>query len=139
VASDLDPIAVRCATANGVEVYRGDLFAPLPPVLAGRVDVVVGVVPYVPTAALSLLQRDTLTFEATRFYDGGADGTDVLRRVVTESPGFLRVGGTLLLELGAGQDQALGEDLTRLGYRDPVVLVDEDGDVRGIETTFGGP
>ena len=139
VASDLDPRAVTCAAANGVDVYWGDLFAPLPPTLAGNVDVVVGVVPYVPTAALSFLQRDTLAFEAMLSYDGGADGTDVLRRVVTESPGLLRVGGTLLLELGAGQDQALGEDLTRLGYSDPVVLFDDDGDVRGIETTFGGP
>ena len=32
---------------NGVEVYRGELFDPLPMVLAGRVDVVVAVVPYV--------------------------------------------------------------------------------------------
>src|SRR5207249_7965498 len=30
VASELDPRAVACAASNGVEVYRGDLFAPLP-------------------------------------------------------------------------------------------------------------
>jgi release factor glutamine methyltransferase len=139
VASDLDPNAVTCAAANGVEVYWGDLFAPIPSALAGHVDVVVGVVPYVPTAALSLLQRDTFTFEATLSYDGGADGTDVLRRVVTESPRFLRAGGALLLELGPGQAEALRDDLTRLGYGETVVLVDEDGDVRGIEITFAEP
>jgi release factor glutamine methyltransferase len=60
LASDIDERAVACAAANGVEVYRGDLFAPLPRSLEGRVDVVVGVVPYVPTPALSLLPRDTL-------------------------------------------------------------------------------
>ena len=43
---------------------RGDLFAPLPPELEGAVDVVVGVVPYVPTPELGLLQRDTLAFES---------------------------------------------------------------------------
>jgi release factor glutamine methyltransferase len=137
VASDVDERAVACAAANGVEVYRGDLFAPLPPSLHGRVDVVVGVVPYVPTAALALLQRDTLAFESPLSYDGGHDGTDVLRRVLTDSPRFLRPGGALLLELGGEQGHALGDELVRLGYVDVVVLDDEDGDVRGIEATLG--
>ncbi len=137
VASDLDERAVACAAANGVEVYRGDLFAPLPRTLRGRVDVVVGVVPYVPTPELPLLQRDTLAFESPLSYDGGRDGTEILRRVLTDSPRFLRRGGALLLELGGDQSDALGDDLARLGYVDVTVLVDEDGDVRGVEATLG--
>jgi release factor glutamine methyltransferase len=137
VASDVDERAVACAKANGVEVYRGDLFAPLPRALHGRVDVVVGVVPYVPTPDLGLLQRDTFTFESPLSYDGGRDGTEILRRVLTDSPRFLRPGGAVLLELGAGQADALGDDLARLGYVDVSVLLDEDGDVRGIEATLG--
>jgi release factor glutamine methyltransferase len=136
VASDLDERAVACATANGVEAYRGDLFAPLPRTLEGSVDVVVGVVPYVPTPDLPLLQRDTLAFESPLSYDGGRDGTEILRRVLTESPRFLCRGGALLLELGGGQADALDDDLGRLGYVGIAVLVDEDGDVRGIEATL---
>lgn len=137
VACDLDERAVSCAAANGVEVYRGDLFAPLPRAIEGRVDVVVAVAPYVPTDSLPLLPRDTLTFESSLSYDGGLDGTTVLRRVLTESPHYLRPGGALLLELGGEQADALSEDLSRLGYVDVIVLVDEDGDVRGIEATYG--
>jgi release factor glutamine methyltransferase len=133
VASDLDERAVGCAAVNGVEVYRGDLFAPLPAGLAGCVDVVVGVVPYVPTPDLPVLQRDTFTFESTLSYDGGPDGTDILRRVLRESPRFLRGGGTLLLELGGAQADALRDELAHLGYVDVVVLFDDEGDVRGIE------
>jgi release factor glutamine methyltransferase len=136
VASDIDERAVACATANGVEVYRGDLFAPLPRTLEGGIDVVVGVVPYVPTSDLGLLQRDTFAFESSLSYDGGHDGTEILRRVVADSPRFLRGGGALLLELGGEQADALGPDLARLGYIDVSVLVDEDGDVRGIEATL---
>ena len=136
VASDVDPHAVACAVANGVEVYRGDLFAPLPRTLAGRVDVVVGVVPYVPTAQLALLQRDTLAFESPLSYDGGRDGTEILRRVLAGSPRFLRRGGALLLELGGEQAGALAGDLARLGYVDVSVVVDGEGDVRGIEATL---
>jgi release factor glutamine methyltransferase len=137
VASDLDERAVVCARANGVEAFHGDLFAPLPTGLKGRVDVVVAIVPYVPTDELRLLQRDTLTFESPQSYDGGADGTCFLRRVVVESPRFLRAGGALLLELGGDQADLLGEDLEALGYRDVLVIRDDEGDVRGLEATFG--
>jgi len=138
VASDVDERAVACASANGVEVYCGDLFAPLPRTLEARVDVVVGVVPYVPTPELPLLQRDTSTFESPLAYDGGADGTRILRRVLTESARFLRRGGALLLELGGEQADLLRDDLARLGYVDVTVLVDENADVRGIEATWQG-
>ena len=136
VGSDVDGRAVVCAIANGVEAYRGDLFTPLPAELQGLVDVVVGVVPYVPTPELPLLQRDTFTFEGTLAYDGGADGTDILRRVLEESTRWLRSGGALLLELGGRQADLIAGDLRRLRYRDAVVHTDEDGDVRGIEATL---
>jgi release factor glutamine methyltransferase len=132
VAADIDARAVACARANGVEAYTGDLFAPLDDVVA---DVIVGVVPYVPTPDLPLLQRDTFTFETPLAYDGGVSGTDVLRRVITEAPRHLRPGGALLLELGGRQADAL--DFA--GYTDVSVLLDEDGDVRGIEATLTGP
>jgi release factor glutamine methyltransferase len=137
VASDVDGRAVACAAANGVEVYRGDLFAPLPSTLEERVDVIVGVVPYVPTPALHLLQRDTFAFESPLAYDGGPDGTEILRRVLRDSPRFLRRGGGLLLELGGDQAHALSDDLARFGYVDVNVLRDDERDVRGIEATFG--
>jgi len=135
VASDVDANAVANAKANGVEAYEGDLFAPLPPELHERTDVVVGVVPYVPTPSLALLQRDTFTFETPLAYDGGADGTDFLRRAITDGRRFLKRGGALLLELGGAQAEALHGELATLGYVDVTVLRDEDDDVRGIEAT----
>jgi release factor glutamine methyltransferase len=132
VATDLDERAVACAIANGVEAFRGDLFAPLP---ALEADVVVGVVPYVPSEELHLLQRDTFAFESALGYDGGPDGTGVLRRVIAQAPRFLRDGGALLLALGAHQPELL--DLSR--YDDVVILRDEEGDVRGVEATYGSP
>ncbi len=135
VASEIDERAAACAASNGVEVYCGDLFAALPRSLEARVDVVVGVVPYVPTPALALLQRDTLAFESALSYDGGRDGTEILRRVLKESLRFLRRGGALLLELGCEQAEEVAGDLTRLGYVRVIALVDEEGDIRGIEAS----
>jgi len=86
----------------------GDLFDPVPPSFEGVTDVVVGVVPYVPTDALGQLARDTLEFETPLAYDGGSGGTVVLRRVLAGARRFLRSGGALLVELGGGQAGALG-------------------------------
>jgi release factor glutamine methyltransferase len=136
LATDADERAVACARANGVDVRGGDLFAPVPPALRGRVDVVTAVVPYVPTAELRALQRDTFGFESPLAYDGGPDGTAVLRRALEGGAGVLRRGGTALLELGGGQADLVADDLGPLGFAVATVLADEDGDVRGIELTL---
>jgi len=136
VASDVDDRAVQCASSNGVEVYGGDLFAPLPRDLEGTVDVVVGVVPYVPTRSLALLPRDTLVFESSLSYDGGEDGVHILRRVVRESGRFLRPGGALLVELGGDEVELLQDDLVGQHFTVVDTLFDDDGDVRGLEATF---
>jgi release factor glutamine methyltransferase len=62
----------------------------------------------------------------------------MLRRAAAESPRFLRPGGTLVLELGGEQADLLRDDLDDLGYRDVEVLMDEDGDVRGVEAVLAG-
>lgn len=58
-AVDVDPAAVACARRNlaaaGGRVYEGDLYAPLPGDLRGRVDLIVASPPYVPTDAIGLL------------------------------------------------------------------------------------
>ena len=138
VATDLDPAAVTCARINGVEAFVGDLFGGLPQDLDHPVDVVIGVVPYVPTDELVRLQRDTFAFETHLAYDGGEGGLTLLRRVIAEAPRFLRPGGALLLEVGGDQDQALRDDLERNGYQWVTAIVDDDADVRGIEATLSG-
>jgi release factor glutamine methyltransferase len=133
VATDSVPAAVACARANGVDALLGDLFEPVPSDWLGHTDVVVGVVPYVPTGALHLLPRDTLVFESARHYDGGPDGTAFLGRVAAEAPRYLRPGGVLVLELGGDQADAVGAAMERLGYVRIDVWSDAEGDVRGIE------
>jgi release factor glutamine methyltransferase len=137
VATDSDARAVACARANGIEAYRGDLFDALPPDLRGETDVVVAVVPYVPSTDFHLLPRDTLDFEEASHYDGGPDGTLVLRRVIAGAPRFLRPGGALLLELGGAQADALRPALQHDGYESVRTWSDEDGDLRGLAATLG--
>ncbi|HEX3328935.1 MAG TPA: hypothetical protein VHS27_03370 [Gaiellales bacterium] len=135
IATDVDERAVACARANGVDARPGDLYAPLPAALRGRVDVVTAVVPYVPTGARASLQRDTFTHESALAYDGGSDGTAILRRAIEGARAVLRPGGALLLELGGDQADLLAGDLDELGYGEVSIVAEWDGDLRGIEAT----
>jgi release factor glutamine methyltransferase len=136
VGTDIDRGAVACARANGVEARRGDLFEPVPVGFEGTTDVVVAVVPYVPTSALQYLPHDARTYELPSHYHGGPDGADVLRRVVADAPRFLRPGGALLLELGGDQAEVVARQFGELGYGQIEVWADDDGDVRGTEATL---
>ncbi|MER5962207.1 putative protein N(5)-glutamine methyltransferase [Streptomyces sp. NPDC002057] len=106
-ASDIEPAAVRCARRNveprGGRVYEGDLFAPLPGGLRGRVEVLVANVPYVPTGEVGLLPSEARDHEPLVTLDGGVDGLDVLRRVAAEAPEWLAPGGHLLVETSERQ------------------------------------
>jgi release factor glutamine methyltransferase len=132
VATELDPVAAACAHGNGVDALVGDLAEPLPSELAGRVDVVTAVPPYVPTAAIGLLPRDVVAHEPRAALDGGTDGLDLVRRIVRASAGLLRSGGTLVVEVGGDQDGGLRGELEAAGFGEIERLVDDDGDLRGL-------
>jgi release factor glutamine methyltransferase len=128
-AADLDPAAVRCARRNleplGGTVHEGDLYAPLPARLRGRVDLLAANVPYVPTADVALLPSEARDHEAPLALDGGPDGLDVLRRVVAGAPDWLAPGGTLLFE--TSEDQAPhAEHILRQAGLTPRTATDED-------------
>lgn len=111
VAADLDPVAVACARDNlpfGT-VVNGDLFAPVPASLRGTVDVIVANTPYVPTDTVALLPAEARDYEPLHTLDGGPDGLRLLRRIATESGGWLRPGGTVLIEINETQYDAARE------------------------------
>ena len=132
VGTDIDPAAIACARANGIDAFLGDLDRPVPPELVGRVDLVVGVVPYVPTESLHLLPRDVTAHEPAVALDGGPGGTDVLDRAVVAAARLLRPGAWLLLELGGGQPAHLRPHLAANRFERIEVHVDEEGDPRAI-------
>ena len=104
-AVDVDPAAVACARRNLVagQVHEGDLYAPLPADLHGRVDVVVANAPYVPTDEIALMPPEARDHEPRVALDGGADGLDVQRRVIAAAPRWLAPGGSLLIETSERQ------------------------------------
>ena len=104
-AADIDPAAIRCARQNLPDghVYQGDLYAPLPAGLRGRVTVLAANVPYVPSEEIGFLPPEARAHEPRAALDGGADGLDVLRRVAAGAAGWLAPGGHLLIETSERQ------------------------------------
>jgi release factor glutamine methyltransferase len=122
-AADIDPDAVRCARRNvpGGHVYEGDLYEPLPAGLRGRVDVLVANAPYVPTDAIGLMPPEARLHEPRVALDGGADGLDVLRRVIAGADEWLAPGGHLLVETSEAQAPELLGAAGLAGLRPRVV------------------
>ncbi|MET9429119.1 MULTISPECIES: putative protein N(5)-glutamine methyltransferase [unclassified Streptomyces] len=128
-AADIDPAAVRCARRNvaatGGMVYEGDLYAPLPPALRGRIDVLLANVPYVPTEEVAFLPAEARVHEARVALDGGADGLDVLRRVTAEAAAWLAPGGSLLFETSERQADTAAGIVAADGLTPQVVTCDD--------------
>ena len=133
LGTENDPVAAACARRNGIAVKQGDLFDGVPSAWRGTVDVVVAVLPYVPTDAIAYLPRDVRTFEPIASLDGGDDGLAVIRRAAHAAWRWFRPGGHLLLEIGGDQPDVLESMLERYGYDELRVLRDEEGDPRGVE------
>jgi release factor glutamine methyltransferase len=130
-AADIDPVAIRCARRNaepvGGQVFRGDLYQALPDDLRGNVDQIVANAPYVPTDAIALMPPEARDYEPREALDGGVDGLGVLRRVVREAPGWLSPGGTLLVEVSAGQVAELVAVAESIGGTGETVTDEEIG------------
>jgi release factor glutamine methyltransferase len=126
-AVDVDAVAVACARRNLVDghVYEGDLDAPLPASLLGRVEVVVANAPYVPTDAIALMPPEARDHEPQVALDGGADGLDVQRRVIAAAPRWLAPGGSLLIETSERQAPSTAAAMADAGLAPRVERSDE--------------
>lgn len=114
-ATDVSPRALRVAELNArlhgvkekIRFVAGDLFAPLP---RARFDLIVSNPPYIPRDEIAGLSPEVRDWEPRIAIDGGSDGLALYRRIIPEAHLFLRAGGVLVLEIGAG----MGAQVLRL-------------------------
>jgi release factor glutamine methyltransferase len=135
--ADVDRGAAACAARNGVAAVVADVGQPLR--ARDGFDVVTAVAPYVPTGELTLLPADVQRYEPRVALDGGADGLDLVRRVIAAAARLLRPGGWLLIEVGADQDQRLARSFTRNGFARVTPWRDDEDDLRGIASQLTSP
>jgi len=139
-AADLTSSCVAAARRNvqhldlagRVEVFEGDLFAPLAGLgLEGSVDMIVANPPYISTSRLAADRAPLLQHEPREAFDGGPYGLSIHQRIIREALPFLVAGGALMFEFGLGQDKQVSIlfDRSRAydGFR---LLTDEAGHAR---------
>ena len=86
--------------ADRVTLHRGDLFQPLGD---KRYDLIISNPPYVDARGMAELPRECRA-EPKLAFDGGADGLDIIRRILQETGRHLTPEGGLLCEIGRGRD-----------------------------------
>jgi len=110
-----------------IQFYLGDWWEPLAS-LEGQVSGMVSNPPYIPSSLIPQLQPEVANHEPHSALDGGDDGLDCICHLVATAPNYLRSGGVWLIELMAGQAEAVCELLWQQGnYIDVRVYADLAG------------
>jgi release factor glutamine methyltransferase len=123
----------RDVAAPNLRLVFADLALAVPE-LDGTADVVVSNPPYIPLGAVPRDPEVRLHDPEHALY-GGADGLDVVRAVSQRAQALLRPGGTLVLEHGELQADAIRELLLADGWRAPVTTRDLLGRDRATSAT----
>jgi release factor glutamine methyltransferase len=75
--------------------------------LRGPFDIIVSNPPYIVSSEIAGLAPEVRDFEPRRALDGGPDGLAFYRLIAATAPGLLAPGGAVIVELGAGQAEAV--------------------------------
>lgn len=130
-ATDISEKALSVARRNAlkhsseVEFLHGSLFIP---VAGRRFDLIVSNPPYIPSSDIESLDDEVRFYDPLNALDGGSDGLDFYRAIISASPEYLNHEGWLLLEIGVGQALSVQQLFRQTdGYGEPITVVDLSG------------
>lgn len=143
IGVDIAPEALCAARANAnahglagrAGFVAGDLFEGL----AGPFEVIVSNPPYIPSARIGGLDPEVRLFDPVRALDGGIDGLDFYRRIVSEAPPHLVPGGLLAVEIGLGQADRVARLFSAHGFDEVHRFHDLGGIERVLAARWPGP
>jgi len=116
-SNDITNVTFRKASLFG-PIRKGEAF-----------DLITANPPYIIHSEISELQREVKDWEPVDALDGGNDGLDFYRAILSKEGPYLKPNGSLILELGYGQASAVAEISSRNGF-DVVSII---RDLAGIE------
>jgi release factor glutamine methyltransferase len=131
-AVELSPGALALAQVNGdglpnLEFFSGSLLAPLP---AAAYQMIIANLPYLPTDLIPTLSPEVQR-EPLLALDGGQDGLDLVRELISSSQGRT---SALALEIGEGQAESVKSLLLAANYFVKEVI----SDLRHVERIIIG-
>jgi release factor glutamine methyltransferase len=133
VAVDVSPEAVACATENAAaldlaarfEARAGYWYKPIG--RNERFDLIVSNPPYIRTGEIGSLMQEVRDHDPRAALDGGLDGLNAHRAVAFTARNFVKPGGLIALECGAGQGNSVATILKTGGFVDIAIKKDLAG------------
>ena len=116
---------------TNVHFMQGDLFEPI---MGMRFDCIISNPPYIKRSEIPNLQREVRSYEPIEALDGGEDGLDFYRIILSKSPEFLKDNGLLIMEIGIAQS----EDILSLALKAHFSDIEFIEDYAGIKRIFIG-
>lgn len=102
-ASDISEKAINVAKTNfDGKIYHSDVFESIDK----QFDVIISNPPYIPTSVVNTLEKE-VTSQPRLALDGGESGLVIYEKIAKTLGKALKVGGTLVLEIGYDQGQSV--------------------------------
>lgn len=118
---DLSPDAVATATGNAARNGVAERAAFAQGNWTGgvdeRFDLILSNPPYIGSDEIAGLDRNVREHDPLLALDGGPDGLDAYRALAAALPSHLKPGGLAILEIGAGQEEAVVALMEQVGLR----------------------
>ena len=120
--------ALRHGVADRAEILRADWFD----AVEGRYDLIVANPPYLAAVEMNSVAPELRDHEPRMALTDEGDGLSVYRIIAEQAQGYLTAAGRVLVEIGAGQGDAVQQIFTRAGWGGVTLCHDLDGRARVI-------
>lgn len=138
IGADISEKALLVAEQNRqrlepkARLVQSDLFTTVHTVF----DMIISNPPYIKREELSELMEEVRLYDPLLALDGHEDGLYFYRRIVAESPSYLKEGGRLYFEIGHTQGSAVAQLLERQGFGEIEIIKDLAGLDRVVRGTY---
>ncbi len=138
-ASDISPVSEIIFSKNNTSLVNNSINftkSSLFEKIEGTFDIIVTNPPYL-TSGETKSRMEEGWKEPKLALDGGEDGLDLIRTIISKAPEYLNKNGLLLIEAHPAQMEAMKKDMMNNGFTDIIILKDLPGLDRVIQGTKG--
>ena len=112
--SELNSVSERC------NFFKSDLFENI----NETYDIIISNPPYIETDVIATLSPQVKDYEPIRALDGGNDGLDFYRKIISQASSYLNKNGMIFFEIGFSQANDVKTLLAEHGFKDIVIKKD---------------